>query len=247
MKALRFRLGGATAFFKKPDVNAYLYFTYGNIHKVALLGIIGSVLGLKGYNLQGNDTYPEFYSELLNLKVAVVPNNHRGYIPKKIQTFNNSVGYASQEQGGNLIVKEQWLEKPNWSIYVMLDGNFHTEEIKDRFLNYDFMYIPYLGKNDHFANVTNVEVVQLKESYKPQYIHSLFLKGYFEFSYNEDNFIDEDFECGEKWKYEERLPIALEEHANQYVTESFVFTNMKVKLKKECKLYSYEGKELFFL
>ena len=37
--------------------------------------------------------------------------------------FNNSIGYASQEQGGNLIVKEQWLENPRWTIYVMINDN----------------------------------------------------------------------------------------------------------------------------
>lgn len=28
------------------------------------------------------------------------------------------MGYASKEQGGNLIVKEQWLEKPKWEISI---------------------------------------------------------------------------------------------------------------------------------
>ena len=50
MKILKFTLKGKTGFFKKPDVNTYLYFTYGNIHKVALLGMFGAILGLSGYN-----------------------------------------------------------------------------------------------------------------------------------------------------------------------------------------------------
>lgn len=41
MDAIKFTLRGNTAFFKKPDVNSYYYFTYGCIHKVALLGILG--------------------------------------------------------------------------------------------------------------------------------------------------------------------------------------------------------------
>ena len=49
MKTLRFTLSGKTAFFKKPEVNSYVYFTYGNIHKVALLGIFGAILGYGGY------------------------------------------------------------------------------------------------------------------------------------------------------------------------------------------------------
>ena len=67
MDALKFTLKGKTAFFKKPDVNTYFYFTYGNIHKVAILGVLGAVLGLKGYNNQEkNNEYPEF---MKNLKV----------------------------------------------------------------------------------------------------------------------------------------------------------------------------------
>ena len=45
MKALCFTLKGKTAFFKKPEVNSYVYFTYGNIHKIALLGVFGAILG----------------------------------------------------------------------------------------------------------------------------------------------------------------------------------------------------------
>ena len=54
MDILRFTLSGKQAFFKKPEVNSYYYFTYGNIHKVALLGIFGAILGYGGYTqMQG--------------------------------------------------------------------------------------------------------------------------------------------------------------------------------------------------
>ena len=49
MKVLCFTLSGRTAFFKKPEVNSYVYFTYGNIHKIALLGIFGAILGYGGH------------------------------------------------------------------------------------------------------------------------------------------------------------------------------------------------------
>ena len=45
MRALKFTLSGKNAFFKKPEVNAYFYFTYGQIHRVALLGILGAIVG----------------------------------------------------------------------------------------------------------------------------------------------------------------------------------------------------------
>ena len=49
MQALKFRLKGKHAFFKIPAVNSYYYFTYAQIHKVALLGIFGAILGYDGY------------------------------------------------------------------------------------------------------------------------------------------------------------------------------------------------------
>jgi CRISPR-associated protein Cas5h len=247
MRALKFNLSGETAFFKKPDVNTYLYFTYGNIHKIAVLGIIGAVIGLKGYNQQDKETYPEFYKELCNLKITIVPNDEKGYIPKKIQTFNNSVGYASQEEGGNLIVKEQWLEKPSWDIYILSNENTFVKDIEESFLNSNFTYIPYLGKNDHFANIKDVEILELQEADKTEKVHSLFLKTYFDFIKDQDiEFSLMDYEYEERWKYEEKLPVALEENTNQYITESFVFTNMKVILKEKYNLYSYKEKVLFF-
>lgn len=246
MKALKFTLSGRTAFFKKPDVNTYVYFTYGNIHKIALLGIIGAILGLDGYSNQCGKTYPSFYEELNKLRIAVIQKNNRGYTHKKIQVFNNSVGYASQEQGGNLIVKEQWLENPKWDIYIMEDDKCYGEEIKSRLLNQSFVYIPYLGTNDHFANINQVEEIEIYETTNKNNIDSLFLKNKFEFI--EEKLIDSkiNFDRKPKWKYEEKLPIALDSVINQYIVESFIFTNMKVRLKKNYPLYMFEDKVLFF-
>ena len=49
METLKFTLAGQNAFLKKPDVNEYCYFTYGHIHKVALLGMLGAIAGYKRY------------------------------------------------------------------------------------------------------------------------------------------------------------------------------------------------------
>ena len=193
MDALKFTLSGKTAFFKKPEVNTYYYFTYGNIHKVALLGILGAINGYAGYNQQANSkdlVYPEFYEKLKSIKVGIVPQNDNGYIAKKIQVFNNSVGYASQEQGGNLIVKEQWLEKPIWDIYILIQGDMERE-LANRITNLRFEYIPYLGTNDHIANITNIEILQdIKKLDNVEKVHSLFIKHDFEFIKIDDDFDD---------------------------------------------------------
>ncbi|AKA67872.1 type I-B CRISPR-associated protein Cas5b [Clostridium scatologenes] len=230
MQAVRFKLSGRTAFFKKPDVNTYYYFTYGNIHKVALLGIMGSIVGLDGYNKQ-SEVYPKFYEKLKGAKTAVVTCNKQGYITKKIQTFNNSVGYASLEQGGNLIVKEQWLQDPCWIIYVKIDET--TEEFAELLLNNKAKFIPYLGKNDHFADITDVKKVDLKEVKEVSHIQSLFKTGDFKI----DTYIDEEEEDFNPWRYRECLPVGLDETLNQYEFEDFTATNLSIKNTNNITLY----------
>ena len=168
MEILRFTLSGKNAFFKKPEVNSYCYYTYGNIHKVALLGMFGAILGYGGYTqMQGftkvkkqalTSGFPEFYERLHHLKISIIPSQKykKGYIPKKMQTFNNSVGYASKEQGGNLIVREQWLENPKWEIALLVDSE-EAKKICNAICNKICVYYPYLGKNDHLADISGVK------------------------------------------------------------------------------------------
>ena len=134
MNSLKFTIEGKTAFFKIPEVNAVQYFTYGNIHKPALLGILGAIMGYGGYTQQNEkDIFPEYYDKLKDLKVSILPFAGDGYFRKKTQNFNNSVGYASKEEGGNLIVSEQWLEEPKWTVYIELNCK-EAEILADKLL-----------------------------------------------------------------------------------------------------------------
>lgn len=241
MKVLKFRLWGETAFFKKPDVNTYLYFTYSNIHKVALLGIFGAILGYKGYNQMGNDDeFPEFYKKLKELKVGIEPKKEsRGSFSKKVQVFNNSVGYASQEQGGNLIVKEQWLENPDWNIYVLINSK-EAEELELFIRENRSVFIPYLGKNDHIANIEYIETYDCdKIENDIETIDSLALVKDFEFS---DDIDDVDY----PFRYKENLPIALNKITNMYEYESFIYTNMFIDDVRTEDIYKIDGKNIVF-
>ena len=90
LKVLRFQLSGRTAFFKKPGVNTYGYFTYGMVHKVALLGIFGAILGYGGYTKQHRDKtdYPEFYEKLSGLKIAILPAENGCFAKKMLWKFH---------------------------------------------------------------------------------------------------------------------------------------------------------------
>ncbi|MFT4144349.1 MAG: type I-B CRISPR-associated protein Cas5b [Mobilitalea sp.] len=235
MNVLKFTLSGKTAFFKKPDVNSNYYFTYGNIHKVVLLGMFGAIMGYGGYNQQVRSKealYPEFYEKLQDIKVSIQPKC-KGF-KKKLQIFNNTVGYANAD--GNLIVREQWLEDPCWNVYLLLKGDIE-EKIAERILTSKATFIPYLGKNDHMATISEVEIKELKEiNLTKEYgISSLYIKDCFEARAEEEfsDIFDLDVKIEPGFRYEERLPVALEETTNQYILVPFVYTNSKVVIRTE--------------
>lgn len=251
MEALCFTLKGRTAFFKKPEVNSYVYFSYGNIHKVALIGLFGAILGYGGYTRQFNEEgkkkqlepgFPEFYDKLNTLKVSVHPNAENGFIRKKIQTFNNSVGYASKETGGNLIIKEQWLEDPSWEIYVLLDCP-EAMKLSEFLREKKCVYVPYLGKNDHCADISDVRIEQVEEKQTGQEkIFTLFPKENGILQLNDDFFSEKS---DMTYKYEEKLPCQLDAWTNKYILKSFIYTDAVISWNNQ-GVYCKDGKNMMF-
>ena len=97
VQAIKFELSSNMGIIKKPDSNE-TYYTYNYPHKIMLLGILGAIIGLNGYNYTAFQKYlgqnvenelPEFYTKLCNLKISIVPSFTETYFRKKIQTFNN--------------------------------------------------------------------------------------------------------------------------------------------------------------
>ena len=240
MRALRFELKGETAFFKKPDVNVYAYFTYSHIHKIALFGLLGAILGLGGYMQQYDDNYPlatnrkkaeklrvfpEFYEVFQHARVSIVPHGDRGYFAKKIQIFNNTVGYANQD-GGTLNVREQWLEKPNWTIYVADDEGLKQptfDKLVEYLLNSKSVYLPYLGKNDHPATITSPTLLEITPTDQPSYIDSLHRTDHIRCD------AEGDTKSGQgKSFFKEFMPVALNEANNGYIFQQMVLTNHEI-------------------
>lgn len=255
MKALKFTLSGNSAFFKDNVINT-VYLTYGNIHRVALLGIFGAILGYGGYSKQNDmlkkknkkkPDYPEFYEKLKDIKISIVSNGKNGYFNKKLQTFNNSVGYASKEEGGNLIVKQFWLENPSWDIYVLLDCD-EAKKIADYMQNRKAIYLPYLGSNDHLANIMDVEIIDIEEklSSEDETIEILSMIKDSDISEKKKNIfsIDKNSIRDDIYKYSEYLPVTLSKELNQYEKEKMTITNMSVILKKS--YYKVEDKNIVF-
>lgn len=248
-EAIKFDLKGKNAFFKKPDANAYTYFTYNNIHKIALLGLLGAIVGFGGYTMQNElikqgekQTYPEFYSKLKDLKVCIIPNAKYGYFSKKIQQFNNGVGYACKEEGGNLIVREQWLEDPSWTIYLLKDDNSKNqfEIISDYLLNGKCVYIPYLGKNDHPATIENCSVAKLEPA-ECEYFSCLFPE---DIGTRSIDTIDDS----NGFLFREFCPYAMNLDKNFYEFKEFVFTNylLEQSVKTDFTFVDGERRLIFY-
>lgn len=250
---IKFELSGISACIRKPESNT-TYYTYNNPHKMTILGILGAIIGENGYNynqFNNIDELPDCYVNLKHLKIAVQPIGKYGLFNKKIQVFNNNVGYASQESGNNLVVNEQWLENPKWNIYILSDESSQYFKIKDYLINSKCEYIPYIGKNDHFATITNVELINGKLTQEKEiYVKSLILRDNIEiqeksvedliFVYNETSEEDTEFE------YSEVLPTELNKDIGYINYKPFIFTNKKLIAKGNNEIYNVNKDNIFF-
>jgi CRISPR-associated protein Cas5h len=246
MKALTFSISGKIAFFKRPDVNAYAYFTYNNIPKIALLGILGAIIGLKGYRQQTTEQiYPEFYDKLKNLKISIIPKSEKGYFSKKIQVINNTTGFENKDSNKipcTLNYREQWLYDPCWQIYILDDDSIDKDtfnKLKDYLLNSKCEYIPYLGKNEHAASIKNVEYIKIENAEDITYV---------------DSIVENSIKFGATTKdgsnvnqYIESLPVRLNNVDNAYEFDNFIFTNLNVEeYPSNMLFYRHSGKTLYF-
>ncbi len=237
-----FVLKSGFGFLKKPDTNDRINFTFNLLHKPALLGILGAIVGLEGHYqaYKQGKIFPEFWEKLQNLKIAIEPiNTKNGVYPKTVVKYNNSVGYANI-QGGNLIVEEQILISPSFRIFLKLSLENETEKKLYLFLkNNQAEFIPYFGKNDFqiwwddFNETTDFKVNSASNEIVR--ISSIFIKpndrrvsprkdNGFDFALSE-NSLESNF------AYFERLPVGYDKLTGNYVFKEFVFTNFKIKLQ----------------
>ncbi len=151
-KLVSFDLRADFGFFKKPDYNDGLLLSYNMIHKPALLGILGAIIGLAGYQRKGE--FPEYYQKLKGIPVGIEPlegYHERGNFQKTSVKYTNTVGYANLD--GNLLVEESMLIRPAYRCYVLLNLEQGEQEHLYRNLKEGKAeYIPYLGKNEFQAS-----------------------------------------------------------------------------------------------
>jgi CRISPR-associated protein Cas5h len=249
-KFISFTIRAEKGFLKKPDINDGIYLTYNMLHKPAILGILGAIIGMEGYKKNG--VLPEYYKKLRNIPVGVKPvEDEKGNFQKTKITYNNTTGFASNEAGGNLIITEQTLLNPSYKIYLLLDLEKENEnKLYFYIMEQKAEYLPYLGKNDYSlwwdkeeAEEYEWELFVKKSNFK---ISTVFKKDEAIVNYLAREISRRAIE-GRKndFNYFERLPTSFNEKLFQYDYSDFAYTN--AVLQEEIKidsdnLYNLKGK-----
>ncbi|MCC8172010.1 MAG: type I-B CRISPR-associated protein Cas5b [Parabacteroides sp.] len=232
-RLISFDLKAEMGFLKKPDINDGIYLTYNMLHKPALLGILGAIAGMKGYEQNGR--FPDYYQRLKHLKTAILPlESNNGNYTKEIVSYNNSTGLASNESGGNLVVTEQILLKPAYRCFLLLNPDNPDEQtLYDTILSYKAEFLPYLGKNDFSAwwvnakEYSSIEKFDFKHDYK---VASIFAK-----TEAVKNFVAKNMNLfasrakEPEFFYFEKLPVGFDETLFQYTYADFVYSNVTFK------------------
>ncbi len=240
-KIISFDLKADFAFFKKPDYNDGLQLSYNMLHKPALLGILGAIIGLEGYKRKNE--LPQYYQVLKDIPVAIEPvreNHERGNFQKTSVKYTNGVGYANAD--GNLLVEETMLIKPGYRCYLQLDTANETQaKLFENISNDHCEYIPYLGKNEYQAWITNVQEWKFKPHEKQDVfnIDSIFVKEGRVRSHRAKAKISAAFSRASftgTYIYFERLPTGFNEVLMQYQLGDFAFTDWQLNSDSEIRI-----------
>ncbi len=238
---------------KKPDTNEPVYLTFNMLHKPALLGILGAIIGESGFKEKG--VLPDYYLKLQDTKLGIQPLRHEnGNYQKTTIKYNNATGFANEgekqkgdkkKSGATLNIVEQTLVAPAYRCYFLFDTENEIHQKADEYLSkYQAEYLPYLGKNEFsvwWENYTIYEFEQFvpENSFK---ISSIYIKDRPIKDTKDDtellnyNPIFDDEPDGFTFSYFERLPVGYYDIGKknyQYEYRNFAFTDWALKLEND--------------
>lgn len=233
-KLISIDLKGDFGFFRKPDANNTVNLSYNMLHKPALLGIFGAIIGLEGYKEKGK--MPAYFEVLKEIKIGIEPLFHeKGNYQKTVIKYSNTVGYANN--GSTYLTEESTLIKPAYRIYGLLDLNDQNHNLLYKNLQEGTAeYLPYFGKNEFSAwwEKESFMVYEFQTIDKPLdnvNIKTLFLKHnlikenkatpIFDFM----SFMEEET----PFMYFERLPRRFDDTLFQYEIGDYALTSFKLK------------------
>lgn len=227
-------------FFKKPEINDGVFFSFNSIHKPALIGMLGSLVGLGGFSEAYKENpaqLPEYYLAFKKLDLSFLPlQTNTSVVTKQFITYTNTTGFANRD--GNLIIKEQTLIKPQFRVYLKLELSDQIQHILyDSIKNREAVYIPYMGKNEfplYWNNVQEYPDAVFDANPEKEYtVLSFFMKPDNALVKNSNaqtgfgfmNLSGADMSSNKV--YFERLPTGYNEETKNYSLAEYIYTKMK--------------------
>jgi len=238
MDILKFDISSKFASFTKPHYNSCIS-TYPHIHKCAILGIIGSIIGIeKKQPIKDWTVMPRYYEELKDIDVAIVPEHIE--FPVYSTKITETTGLVSGETGGVLVTSMDLLCSPKWTIYLDLKDNKYKDKIIKYLINKECIFLPYLGRNSFPATIDNVELLSGENITKPNKIDSFYFEE--DFKHYEDE--DEESYSGQIFY----TPVGYRKNLNLYEEKKVVLNNDNIEeVNTKNNLIKVKDKTLFMI
>ncbi len=251
-KLISINLKADFGFFRQPETNNTINLSYNIIHKPALLGIFGAVVGLEGYTEKGK--LPKYYEIFKDIKVGVQPlEDEKGNFQKTNIKYSNTVGYANK--GSNFLTEEITLIKPQYRVFILLDTNNEYHNKLHIYLSEGKSeFIPYFGKNEFFAwwekdDFKEYDFETHKDINESIEIRTIFLKDFLLRENAEvpepDIFSGQDIDV--PFMYFERLPKDFDLELMQYDLGEYVFSSYLIKNANNLKNLYYLKAEDYYV
>lgn len=260
-KLISIDLKGDFGFFRKPDTNNStntIILSYNMLHKPALLGIFGAIVGLEGYKEKG--MMPAYFYALKDLKIGIEPLFHeKGNFSKNLNIYTDATGFNNKDKNGlpsTRIMKESILIKPAYRVYILLDDEESNQShLYKNLKDGNAEFLPYFGKNEFsvwwdkesFKQYDNYEVVD-----KPLddiKIKTLFLKQDIIKENKAAPVFDLESLINDEtpYMYFERLPIGFDTSLFQYEMGDFVLSSFRLKKSIGISNLYYLNQEQYYV
>jgi len=157
-----FQYSGRFAHFLKAEANASAP-SYPFPSRTVLLGLVGAVLGLT------KDT-PQIILKDANFAVYGSSKTTHWHTAKMHQTYDpplafklkrNSKGSGGSHKKQPKIITQEWLFKPNFTIYAQLPNEYQND-FEKRLKNREWYFTPSLGLSEMMADLKYINTVDLE-------------------------------------------------------------------------------------
>lgn len=254
-QAIKFRLSGDYALFKKPFANNQPQ-SFVIPPKTAILGMIGAIMGWnkKDYILNLPFDKFDYAVKLLTSKIkkdTVGINLMQGKVGKKHLLTGESGGFYLDKNpishpssvGQRSPTRYEFLKDIEWEIFIIIDSDVKEDnkKVQDIFFNRlkdgRFVYNPNLGMQQLFAKIDKVESLEIKVAENiTDNIYTSFEKGFIDFRITKPVAF-----------YNELIPISFNIDRSLPKTKemiSFVGDySLKIKNKKDLESKLYEDRD----